>query len=890
MFPTGGAEACVFWGKFRTEDSRCLPLVAHCLDVAVVFRALCELDAIRRSLRCAAGAPVTEQQLDRLAVLAMLHDVGKANLGFQLKVFGSKMPKAGHIRELGPLLDPYALDEQLHMAFLESLPPGMAAWFDDEQIAYSYFLAAFSHHGTPLQFKGQRSAVYWDARDRWWRRGGRWDPMAAIAEISRWAQIAFPGAFEPGGSKLPSAPRFHHRFAGLLMLADWLGSHPAWFPVEQVDAGQRLRHARQVAPRLLRAVGLDVVGVRQVASRAPHHFHQRFGFAPRPVQEAIDDLDPELTTAHLVIAESETGSGKTEAALNWWFKLFRAGKVDGLFFALPTRVAAREIYGRVWRTMQRWFPDPPTRPVTLLAVPGYAQVDGVSPDQVLPAEDAANIWQDDEVLLNRQRQWAGERPKRFLAATVAVGTIDQALLSGVQTTHAHLRSVCLDRSLLVVDEVHASDVYMSRLLERVLEHHLAVGGYAMLLSATLGARARHRYAAVAGGAASLPEAQITERVPYPAITLADGVPRAVQGASREEKRVRFDLVPLAFRPEALVESVVEALGCGARVVVVMNTVARANALLRAFESCDHVDPAWLFSCEGVVCPHHGRFAPEDRSLLDSRVSERLGPGGAEGPLLLVGTQTLEQSLDIDADLLVSDLAPADVLLQRVGRLHRHRRGRPPGYGPPARCIVLVPAGDLTEALDDRGNVVDTYRRLGYGSVYEDLRSLELTRRFLEQHPEISIPRDNRRLVEAVTHPQHLASLQGNRWQRHTEHIEGGELARSVAAGHVVAIFDKYFGTFEFNEHGGSVTVRLGMRNLQLPLDRPIISPFGRTLREVVIPGHMSPAEPTDRVSVEQECHGITILRCGGRRYRYSRYGLEELRESADGSSATDGDL
>ncbi|NLG69369.1 MAG: CRISPR-associated helicase Cas3', partial [Firmicutes bacterium] len=702
MLRTGSAEACIFWGKFRPEDSRCLPLVAHCLDVAVVFRALCELDGIRRSLQCAAGAPVTGQQMDRLAVLAMLHDIGKANLGFQLKVYGSKMPRAGHIRELAPLRDPYALDEQLHMAFLEALPPGMHTWFDDDQVAYSYFVAAFSHHGTPLQFKGERSAAYWDARDRWWRRDGMWDPMAAIAEISKWAQIAFPGAFEPSGPTLPSEPRFHHRFAGLLMLADWLGSHPAWFPVEKVDAGRRLHHARQVAPRLLRAVGLDVSDLRQVLSRAPHHFHQRFGFAPRPLQEAIDALDPELPDARLVIAESETGSGKTEAALNWWFKLFRAGKVDGLFFALPTRVAAREIYGRVWRVMRRWFPDSSTRPVTLLAVPGYVQVDGLSPEQTLPAEESANIWQDDEVLLKQQRQWAGERPKRFLAATVAVGTIDQALLSAVQTAHAHLRSVCLDRSLLVVDEVHASDVYMSRLLERLLEHHLRVGGYAMLLSATLGARARYRYVSIAGNQPPLAEARVTEQAPCPAITLADGVPRAVQVTSRGEKRVRFELMPVAFTPEAVVEGVAEALAGRARIVVVMNTVDRANALLRAFERCDRVDPAWLFTCAGVVCPHHGRFAPEDRSLLDGRVSELLGPGSAGGPLLLVGTQTLEQSLDIDADLMISDLAPADVLLQRVGRLHRHNKERPPGYGPPARSRGLVPGGGRPAARDAHG--------------------------------------------------------------------------------------------------------------------------------------------------------------------------------------------
>ena len=107
-------QGCIFWGKFSPEVPKCLPLAAHCLDVAVVFRSLCDLNGVRRSLESTTEEAVTDQQLDRLAVLAMLHDVGKANLGFQRKVFDPKTPRAGHIRELAPLLDGEALDEELH--------------------------------------------------------------------------------------------------------------------------------------------------------------------------------------------------------------------------------------------------------------------------------------------------------------------------------------------------------------------------------------------------------------------------------------------------------------------------------------------------------------------------------------------------------------------------------------------------------------------------------------------------------------------------------------------------------------------------------------------------------------------------------------------------------
>lgn len=875
---TGATEArtpyeCIFWAKFDSKGPRCLPLAAHCLDVALTFRALCDLPGFRRSLVSATETSLSDKHFDRLAVLAMLHDVGKANLGFQFKVFDPKAPQAGHVRELAPLLDFDALDVELHEAFMQQLPPELADWFADEESAYSYLLATFSHHGRPLRFKGEKSGHYSQASRQWWRPRESWDPMAAVGEVSQWCREAFPGAFLPGGEPLPVEARFHHRFAGLVMLADWLGSHQAWFPIEPAPLADRLRSSRATVPDLLRATGLDVRPLRPQLAQGPSTFETRFGLAPRPLQQAIDHLDPNDDRSRLVIAESETGSGKTEAAIHWWAKLFAAGKVDGLYFALPTRVAAREIYTRVRQTIERWFPDPETKPVTVLAVPGYAQVDGCPLDRVLPEHDAANLWQDDGDLRRRERFWAAEHPKRFLAATVAVGTVDQALLSAVQTAHAHLRSVCLDRSLLVVDEVHASDEYMSRLLEGLLDHHLRVGGRAMLLSATLGARARQRYVARATGSQITIDLEQARQTPYPAVTLADGIPRSLKTAPAMTKQVLFEELPLAFQLEKLVGYLVPSLADGARILVVLNTVDRANALLRLLENRPEISREMLFHCDGVICPHHGRFAPADRTVLDARVTQRFGPGTGPGPIVLVGTQTLEQSLDIDCDLMVTDLAPADVLLQRVGRLHRHKRCRPAGYEQ-ARCLVLTPQEELVQALEPRGTVAASYRRLGYGSVYEDLRTLELTRRALQERPLVSVPQDNRWLVEAVTHPEQLGLLKGELWDRHAQTVEGEELAKAVAASYAATVYDQYFGEFEFNEAGGKVVVRLGANNLQLKLDRPLLSPFGQTIEEVIIPGHLAPEEPDETVKVEEAHAGRAVLRCGDRRYQYSRYGLE----------------
>ena len=194
----------------------------------------------------------------------------------------------------------------------------------------------------------------------------------------------------------------------------------------------------------------------------------------------------------------------------------------------------------------------------------------------------------------------------------------------------------------------------------------------------------------------------------------------------------------------------------------------------------------LFSCNGSVTLHHSRFATRTTAACwTQRWKGGLGKGSGPGGIVVVGTQTLEQSLDIDADLLITDLCPADVLLQRIGRLHRHQRDgrpRPAGYEKPT-CIVLTPdSEDLSPLLQRRGT-----NRTGlgpHGFVYEDLRALEATRRLIAQHPQWDIPRMNRQLVENATHPKVLKDIvqeMGDDWLEHANNVMGGRLAEGLTA-------------------------------------------------------------------------------------------------------------
>lgn len=186
--------------------------------------------------------------------------------------------------------------------------------------------------------------------------------------------------------------------------------------------------------------------------------------------------------------------------------LLAAGAVSGMYFAVPTRAAARQPHGRIDAALRRAYG--PDAPEAVLAIPGMIRA-GAAAGRALP--DWQVLWDDRPA--PAPARWAAEHATRFLSATVAVGTVDQAMLAALQVKHAHLRGSALSRSLLVIDEVHASDAYMTAVIERLLRGHLDAGGHALLMSATLGARARARWL----DEPQLPALEDAKCAPYPAV-------------------------------------------------------------------------------------------------------------------------------------------------------------------------------------------------------------------------------------------------------------------------------------------------------------------------------------------------------------------------------------
>ena len=892
-----GTAPHVAWGKLSRDKSDQLtgvhPLLDHMTDVAACFLALAECAAVRRSLERTACRDLDSIDIQRLAVLVFLHDIGKANSGFQSRRWKSPARPPGywptspfgHGPEGWELIANRVLNAEHYAAGLPIAE--IVSW--GEEAVCELLQASISHHGRPLgESPLKRSEDIWKpVLDK--SGAVLYDPAVTMARMGDRLRQSYPLAFTECYRPLPDQPAFAHLFAGLAQLADWLGSdtRERFFPYT-VPGENRIQTAPERAAYAVRTIGLDVNTWRKELCSRPPAFNTAFGVAEaRPMQLAAADL----SLGNIVVLEAETGSGKTEAALWRFVQLFQAGKVDSLFFALPTRVAASQLYQRVLAFVTRLWPL--DAPVVVRALPGEEAAD----DQIkISLPDFEVQWPDNPADEKAHQRWVAESPKRFLAATIAVGTIDQALLGALKVRHAHMRHALLARSLLVVDEVHASDAYMAVLLEKLLQAHLKTGGQAMLLSATLGATARTRYLNIGCSKKSASPTLVEAcAVPYPAVSSRDaaGIKLQPVAGNPQHKTVHWETWDAMDDPVRIAKLAAGAATQGARVLVVRNTVAAAVATLKALELLAQQQQLtaaqggnWLFKVNGISTVHHSRYSRQDRRLFDQAVETQLGKVRKDfGGRVIIGTQTLEQSLDIDADLLITDLCPMDVLLQRIGRLHRHTRPdaeRPEGFRQP-RAWVLTPTGhDFTSLLTRARNGLGRFR--DGGGVYPDLRIIESTKRLIQAQHGRQIPADNRVLVEYATHPHALLAIEnelGRDWLKHGQDIEGGLSAlRSIGNLHVLRYEDP-FGEEIFPEGEQKISTRLGAADRLLTFDPSQPGPFMQDVKQLALRFHQVPAglgldvQPTDIDALPD--HAGFEFTLDATRYRYNRFGLERLK-------------
>lgn len=811
---------------------------------------------------------LSEPQVQRLSVLAALHDLGKFNIGFQNKISPQAKVKAGHVSEALQLF----VDQNLKPRVLQILDfDTLQKWTDGPQKLWQLLLASFSHHGKPVQRPEMTNPKLWEK--------DQLEPFDGMRKLVEQARNWFPDAFEADFSdRLPSHPGFQHAFCGLVMLADWIASDRRMFPFSSSLTEDRISFAREQAQEALVEFGIDT---RKQRSQIQHHFpsfSEMFNHdSPRALQQAIEDIQLPKSSS-LMIIESETGCGKTEAAVRYFLRLFKAGMVDGMVFALPTRSAASQLHRRIHQAVEAAFLEL-ALPV-VLAVPGYLRVDDVE-GKKLPNFEV--LWHDDEKERYRYRGWAAEHPKRYMAAPILVGTVDQVLLSALQVSHAHLRASCLLRHLLVVDEVHASDTYMTRILEEVLKFHLQSGGHALLMSATLGSSARERFLELGSGAQPPPFEQ-AKQTPFPLIMVKEANRRKELPVESDspERDFFLECKPLSGDAKAVASLALSFAHQGAKVVVLRNLVEDAIKTQLLLEELAGKEANLLFRCENLPAPHHGRFSREDRLKLDKELEKFFGKKSKEGGALVVATQTVEQSLDVDFDVMLTDLCPIDVLLQRLGRVHRHpQRKRPNGFEKPKAFILTPQDRNLGKFVLSGGSEAGLARGPhGIGTVYEDLRILEATWRLLEKEPRFLLPKMNRYLVEAGTHPNRLAAIVeelGDCWREHERRMLGLQIAHRQQGGLNCINRGVDFGSVDaaFAGLDEKIRTRLGEEDRLVHFDPEVRSPFGTQLKKLAIPASlakMCDREATKAESLQLEDHRV-IFTYGGVGFAYDRLGL-----------------
>lgn len=713
-----------FWGKARPAPearARWHPLWKHALDVAATGQALAgQRPLLFRHLAGLLGWSPAE--LCGLWTFALaLHDIGKFSRAFQAKApdfwptaLGSFDPATrptdpGHAAT-GITIVARGMETRLDRWF-----PG---WYRADVLAF--LGAAIGHHGRPVQplWTGLGEIVGSSAMDA---ARGFADAMADLL----------------GPPTLPAPPeenlaRASWGLAGLAVLADWIGSNQRWFPYDG-DGGTLAAYWRDRAlPQAEAAV--RAAGLGPILPAPPLDLSTLAGRSldPSPVQAWAQSV-PLPAGPVLALIEDVTGGGKTEAALLLAQRLVAAGRARGVHVALPTMATATAMYRRLGPAYRRFY-DKDERPSLMLSH-GRSGLDRTFRDSILPVEDApATCGQAEETDSAAEcAAWlADDRRKAFLA-DIGAGTIDQAILGVLPSKHQALRLAGLAEQVLVIDEAHCYDSYVSTELDRLIAFQAALGGHTIVLSATLPLATRRRLAA--GWASALGGSLLLTINDYPcAVLAAAGAPPVeVKLDPREEMGRTVTVTRLATR-DAVEARIAEAAAAGAAVLWVRNTVTdviEAAASLRAAGL-----PVQLF---------HARFAAVDRAAIEADVVSSFGrngdPAGRRGRIL-VASQVAEQSLDIDFDLVVTDLAPIDLILQRMGRLWRHPERPRPIDGP--ELVLHTP----DPAVVDDENWVRGHLR-GTSFVYRDHLVLWRSAKVLAERGRVVIPTDMRFLVEQV---------------------------------------------------------------------------------------------------------------------------------------------
>lgn len=798
------AEEIGAWpGKTVGESHH--PALWHMLDVGAVARRL--LDS-----RTLTNDPARDEAF---ALLVALHDLGKFSANFRDMLLGRQTWGLRHWQHSYRLL----LDHD--QAVAEALGGTRGA----REILYA---AVAGHHGGPPEHLDRRKSRV-QAR----QIGAEAHELAprVIAAVAG----LFPNASLAGLNE-PDASRLSWVLCGLTVQADWIGSNTDWFGPRsaEVTVGDYWTSTMRKAAEAVSKAGLHHArpqpnGAERVLPGSAE---------PRPMQAAVAEADlPE--GAILALIEDATGAGKTEAGLILAARMMAAGKANGVFFALPTMATSNAMLERLEKIAPNLFEGRPSLGLTH----GRA---GINPlFREIRGRDGADP--GDEVSCG---PWLADDRRRILLADVGVGTIDQALMAVLPTRFNTLRLKALSDRVLIVDEAHEFDPYMEEQLRRLLEFQAMLGGSAIVMTATLPLGMRDGYveAFQRGLGASRPPNASGKS--YPALHLighevAGHYPDPVPATCRDV------LVRRLPDEDAALRLLRQGAEQGAACVWVRNAVDSAISAVSALRDAG-IEADLL----------HARFAVADRLRHERSLQRRFGRDG-EGRKgrVLVATQVVEASLDLDFDLMVSDLAPVGSLIQRAGRLWRHLDLRPAARRPVGGPALHVLSPDPAQVEDAEW----LKRVLGPGAFVYPLDMQWRTAKTLFDRSVIRAPDSLRELIEAVhgADPEPVPDpLEGDEFE-----TQGRRMSEAQQALMVVLDAREEYDQIQMQRvfDDDRFPTRLGLPQVTLRLARTVGSklapwaasgPFGWQSSEVRVPAHRY----EDLQGVDQERPDIAAVR------------------------------
>ncbi len=529
--------------------------------------------------------------------------------------------------------------------------------------------------------------------------------------------------------------QFSWQLAGLTSICDWLasGDESFVFCAQEYDLQEYFQGACRKAEAAVNRA--EIISPPLFAESGIQRLFPEFARTPTPLQKFCNET-PVSGNPQLWILEDVTGAGKTEAAMTLASRILGAGGGLGCFVALPTMATSNAMYERMADVYSRLYVDGSQPSLTLSHGSRHLSerfsksyrdtFKTIVNNDVIPDEDR------DEGKAHCS-QWLADSAKKALLADVGVGTVDQILLAGLPVRYQSLRAFGMSQKVLIVDEVHVFDAYMLRLLENVVTAQAAFGSSVIMLSATLPFSVREKFCKAFAAGLDLDGVSLKKRDVFPLLTTVTSEAVREIGVATRNSLVREVAVDLREKIDDVYSLIEQSVAEGKCVCWIRNTVADVTASFTELQKRG-VEKLKMF---------HSRFALNDRLAIEKQVLKQFGKMSTlddrQGQVL-VASQVVEQSLDLDFDVMISDLAPIDLLIQRAGRLHRHERGE---RGKPV-FFVYTPKDTEKPTAEWYAETFPVAKW-----VYQDVALLWRTKEILKARKQLKMPKEARLLIEAV---------------------------------------------------------------------------------------------------------------------------------------------